>query len=50
MSTLKEELNTIKDRVLKLEIEKQLLKETIDHISEQLETIIRKEGELENDN
>lgn len=50
MNTLKEELNTIKDRVLKLEIEKQLLKETIDYISEQLETIIRKEGELENDN
>ena len=50
MNTLKEELNTIKDRVLKLEIEKQLLKETIDHISVQLETIIRKEGELENDN
>jgi hypothetical protein len=48
--TLKEELIILKDRMLKMEIQIQLLNETVEYMSENIQNLQRKEGELENDN
>ena len=50
MATLKEELTVLKDRMLKMEIQIQILNETVENISENIQNLQRKEGELENDN